>query len=164
MHGPWVLGGERPMTHAFMVVELDGWLWRLDGQPGGADWSPCAGFSVLAHPSKVWEIIAAPEERETVLLAARRMDGRPYGWDQIAGQAVRAFSAMLRRLGWRTRLRLVGLDGLLARPAICTRVVQECLKSVRAAKPDLDAMATLFPEHLAQVLRRAEGRWTTCVW
>jgi hypothetical protein len=175
--GGWVLGGERPATHAFVVVETEHLMWRLDGEPPVARTRPFAGWRGYGMPLAAWRIVPTlwvnpigPPVQVDVRAGVARMralDGTGYDWFEIGGQVAGAFGNVVNLLRASVRLtQIPGLDHVTtaryARGAmICTRVACEVLRACGAAWPALvDGMPDLFPERLAQLLRAQEGAWT----
>ena len=68
---PWVMGGERVATHAFMVMGCDGCLWRFDGEPPNARWRPFAGFADYPHPVAAWRVVLSEVRLQGVGRRAR---------------------------------------------------------------------------------------------
>lgn len=148
LDGPWVMGPSSPATHALLVVlHNDGRAWRLDGQPGGARWTPCRPFR---FPSRLWEVRGSLVPH--AIDVARELDGTPYGWDEVALQATRAVAL----LPWVSRI-LPAPKDLLVRSMICTRVALHVLDEADAHLP----VDSLYPERLAQVAAR---RLPSALW
>lgn len=182
--GHWVLGGERPATHAFVIVvdcgagqdpSPDALGWRLDAKPSLAEWSPCPvpGYVKPAVPTAIWRILAEPAAIERGVTRARTITHASYDWSEIAGAAAVAFSI----LPLMSRLRLLGTLDLSKRAMICTQALRQTLLAVFPDEwsfPDpnpvtqfsgygLKKMPDLFPERLGQLMQAGQGFWTTRV-
>lgn len=150
LNGGWVIGPSHPATHAYLVVEhADGMRWRIDGQPGGAQWTPAGGLVWGGHPAAVWRVMLPPPALVRICERSRELDGTDYDWGEILGQGI---TAMVKVLPLGSRLAGLGRARWARGAAICTRVVQESLRPVLT----LD-LPDLFPERLGQVLRGLEG-------
>lgn len=158
LRGGWVMGHENVATHAFVVLKTGELHWRLDGEPPTARWRPFAGWQDYGRPVAAWKILITDDQIRAAADKARSLDGTPYDWTEIAGQA----SAMVRNIPGPLRAvsRLAHAQ-FMARSMICTRVAQTVL--LAAGEPcasEMRRMDDLFPESLGQLLKKAEGRWT----
>jgi len=169
----YVMGPKYPATHAFVVVELEGMLWVIDGKPPRAQWTPCKrvdmdsgkegifpGVQHMGFPTKaerpshqaLWEI---PHKALEGIYMARALDGAAYDWGEIAAAAATAFSI----LPGLHQFRMLGRMDLLHDSLICTHLCVRVLEAMGLQEVMKASMPDLFPERLAQVLRSSEGTW-----
>lgn len=154
LNGPWVIGPKHPATHAFVVLKHDdSMMWRLDGKPSTAEWTPYMG---PRGPQRLWRILADPASIQRGAVRARSLTHEKYDWAEIADQGAVAVSKFLP---FGQRLRFLGRADVFHDAMICTQVARNVLMSVSGFQTIFD-MPDLFPERLGQVLKDAEGSWT----
>ena len=143
LNGPWVLPAG-PVTHAYLVVDLGGGrMVRLDGEP------PSSRLRVYREPDLsrglwcAWEVEPYTDtEADAAWAAIERNTGVPYDFAEIANQLL---PGMGRKAG-------------IPHANICSALQLNVLSVMTGAKALVGEVSTLFPEALAQGLRRLEGR------
>jgi hypothetical protein len=168
--GGWVLGPKWPATHAFVIVldrdEKTGERkdWRLDGEPPHATRSGWRISPPFSKPVVAWGFPKlSPEQQAVGVEAALALVGTPYDMGEIATQAMAAAARMASFVPFGPRKVLSNLSRMIGRAdafhdaAICTRIATKVMQRMGF---DTDALDDLFPERLAQWLRRGEGIWT----
>lgn len=157
LKGDWILGPKYPATHAFPVIELEGYRWRLDGKPSRAEWSPYKPSG--GHPPEaLWRIQAPQNAVRFGIDRARSITHAAYDWSEILASTAVAFGV----LPFAHKLKLLGRQDLSADAMICTQVCRQVLLATdpNACDGMITAMPDLFPERLGQILRMGEGKWT----
>lgn len=155
--GGWVIGPSVPATHAFVVLKHDdGMMWRLDGKPSTAEWTPYTGPRA---PQRLWRILSDDAGAMRGAMRARALTHEKYDWGEIAAQGAVAVSKFLP---FAQRLRFLGRTDVFNDAMICTQVARNVLLAVEDFR-GVREMPDLFPERLGQVLREAEGTWTDVI-
>lgn len=154
LQGQWVIAPAAPATHAFVVLRhADGMMWRLDGKPSRAEWTPYAG---PWGPQRLWRILTDDAGAMRAAVKARTLTNEKYDWVEIGAQAAVAFTKFLP---FSHKMRHLGRVDVFHDAMICTQVARNVLLAVEDYRV-VRQMPDLFPERLGQVLREAEGAWT----
>jgi len=169
----YVMGPKHPATHAYVVIELEGFHWVLDGKPSRAEWTPVVreGRSISSGAFKnerpaqqaLWEVVGNGTRIDIyrAITRALSLTRAAYDWSEIAAASVAAFSV----LPGLHKLRMFGRKDAFDDAFICTHVCTHVLEAVSAeAVRMVQGMRTRFPEELAQRLEAESKKDRSVRW